>query len=78
MKVMKILNFMGSVSISLFGVWLIMQSWYTLQVPACDKDFCSVLLTEHRPLIYAGLIVGFFIFMFGVFDLFKQLSETKD
>lgn len=77
MKVMKIFNYMGSVSISLFGAWLIMQSWDTLQVPACYKEFCSVLLTEYRPLIYVGLILGFFIFMFGVFDFFKQLSKAK-
>lgn len=72
-RIRFILNIIGSAAISFFGLWMIIQCWDVLKVPACDENFCSVMLTDFRPLFYLGMLMGFSVLIFGLFDLFRQV-----
>ncbi|WP_210532010.1 hypothetical protein [Pantoea ananatis] len=78
MKIIRLFNLIGSAVISLFGLWGVIEFCRMLQEPACYKEFCSVLLTEMRPLLYAGIVFGIGLFAFGLNYLLTRLVKKRN
>lgn len=75
MKIINLFNLIGSIIISAFGLWGGIESWRMLQEPACYQEFCSVLLTDMRPLLYVGIVFGIGFFAFGLNNLLTMLVK---
>ncbi|MDQ1228421.1 divalent metal cation (Fe/Co/Zn/Cd) transporter [Pantoea ananatis] len=78
MRIINLFNLIGSAVISLFGLWVVIESWRILQEPACYKEFCSVLLTDMRPLLYISIVFGIGFFVFGLNNVLTRLVKKRN